>query len=107
MSAFASITEHERPASGLVMLGGARLDRSSQEHSGPAVIRVLLADGERLVRAGFRALLEAQPEITVVAEAANGYEAVALASESRPDVVLMDLRLPGLDGLEATRRILS
>jgi len=89
------------------LLGRARLDRSSQEHSSPAAIRVLLADGERLVRAGFRALLEAQRDLTVVAEAADGYEAVALASETRPDAVLMDIRLPGLDGLEATQRILS
>src|SRR3954470_23530097 len=107
MSAIASTTEHERPANGVVVLGRAGLDRSSQEHSSPAAIRVLLADAERLVRAGFRALLEAQGEITVVAEVADGYEAVALAGETRPDVVLTDIRLPGLDGLEATRRILS
>jgi DNA-binding NarL/FixJ family response regulator len=70
----------------------------------PAV-RVLLAAGERLVRAAVRELLEVEDDITVAEEAASGWEAVALASEIRPDVVLMSARLPGLDGLEATRRI--
>src|SRR4051812_38656100 len=69
------------------------------------MIRVLLADDQALVRAGFRALLDAQDDIDVVAEAADGDEAVALAIEHRPDVVLMDIRMPGTDGLAATRRI--
>jgi DNA-binding NarL/FixJ family response regulator len=69
------------------------------------VIRVLLADDQALVRAGFRALLDAQDDIEVVAEAANGDEAMSLALEHRPDVVLMDIRMPGTDGLTATRRI--
>jgi DNA-binding NarL/FixJ family response regulator len=69
------------------------------------VIRVVLADDQALVRAGFRALLDAQPDIEVVGEAADGDEAVRLAARERPDVVLMDIRMPGTDGLAATRRI--
>ncbi len=69
------------------------------------MIRVLLADDQALLRAGFRALLESAPDIEVVAEAANGGIAIALARQHRPDVVLMDLKMPDVDGLTAIRRI--
>jgi DNA-binding NarL/FixJ family response regulator len=72
-----------------------------------AMIRVVLADDQALVRAGFRSLLDAQADIEVVAEAGDGDEAVRLAQELTPDVVLMDIRMPGVDGLAATRRIAS
>jgi DNA-binding NarL/FixJ family response regulator len=71
------------------------------------VIDVLLADDQALVRAGFRALLDAQPDIQVVGEARDGAEAVSMAGELRPDVVLMDVRMPVLDGLSATQRIVA
>ncbi len=69
------------------------------------MIRVVLADDQVLVRAGFRALLDAQDDIEVVGEAGDGEQAVGLATELTPDVVLMDIRMPGTDGLAATRRI--
>jgi DNA-binding NarL/FixJ family response regulator len=70
-------------------------------------IRVLLADDERLVRAGFRMILKTEPDIDVVGEADDGLEVVEEARRLHPDVVLMDIRMPTLDGLEATRRLLA
>jgi DNA-binding NarL/FixJ family response regulator len=71
------------------------------------VIRILLADDQTLIRAGFRALLTAEPDMEVVAECGTGRDAVRLAARERPDVVLMDIRMPETDGLEATRKIMA
>jgi DNA-binding NarL/FixJ family response regulator len=71
------------------------------------VIRVALVDDQVMVRAGFRMILEAEADLTVVGEAGDGHEAVDLVAAARPDVVLMDVRMPRLDGIESTRRIMA
>lgn len=71
------------------------------------MIRILLADDQTLIRAGFRALLDAEPDMAVVGECGTGQDAVRLAAREHPDVVLMDIRMPNGDGLEATRQIMA
>ena len=70
-----------------------------------APVRIVIADDQQVVRQGFAALLDTQPDFTVVGTACDGAEAVRLSTEARPDVVLMDIRMPGVDGIAATRRL--
>src|SRR6476469_10377741 len=71
------------------------------------MIRVLIVDDQAMVRAGFRMIVEAEPDITVVGEASDGVEALDLCARSNPDVVLMDVRMPRMDGIEAAGRLLA
>ena len=89
----------------VVMLDRRARSRAGRDATESPVIRTLLAEGHGLVRAGLRVLLEDQADMTVADEAASGQEAVELALRTRPDVVVMDAALPGLDALEATREI--
>jgi DNA-binding NarL/FixJ family response regulator len=95
------------PSAGEVIAFHPRSTRRADEESSAAPTHVLLAAAEGLVRAGLRALLEHEPGIAVVAEAATGDRAVALAAERRPDVALVDVRMPGLEGVEVARRIVG
>ena len=95
-----------------ILCAAPSLVRASSSYARPVAgsatpIRVLIADDQRLVRAGLRVLLEQAPDIEVAGEAGDGAEAVALVERRRPDVVLMDIRMPGVDGLEGTRQVLA
>src|SRR6185436_2437058 len=78
-----------------------------ERQRGSMSIRILIADDQSLVRTGFRMILDAEPDLDVVGEAVDGREAVDKARAAKPDVILMDIRMPELDGIEATRRIIA
>jgi DNA-binding NarL/FixJ family response regulator len=88
-------------------MAGARDAAGVRIGRDPGVIRVLLVDDQAMVRAGFRMILEAEPDLTVVGEAGDGLEALEVVPRARPDVVLMDIRMPRMDGIEATARLLA
>jgi DNA-binding NarL/FixJ family response regulator len=84
-------------------------DSTSQDSQEPSkkIIKILLVDDHAIVRQGLRSYVELQPDMQVIAEGGNGFEAVSLTSSTQPDVILMDLLMPGLDGVEATRKIMQ
>jgi DNA-binding NarL/FixJ family response regulator len=88
-------------------MDGAGLELGPSPDNAEPALRVLLADDQALIRAGFRVLIESARDLAMAGEASNGVEAVSAAQTLRPDVVLMDIRMPVLDGLEATRRIVA
>ncbi|WAP52873.1 response regulator transcription factor [Arthrobacter sp. ATA002] len=88
-------------------MSGTQPAPSDSSDTGAGPIRVALVDDQQLVRGGFKMLINSQPDLTVVAEAGNGSEAVQALSAVRADVVLMDVRMPGMDGIEATARLLE
>jgi DNA-binding NarL/FixJ family response regulator len=102
-----TLTSLPHPARNRFAVLDGRAPASPAREAAPPAIAVLIAHGEALVRAGLRALLEQQRDIRVTGEAADGEHAVALAARHRPDLVLMDAQLPGVDCLHATRRILA
>ena len=92
---------------GTSSLGGWRIHAWLPTPGGVVVIRVVVVDDQALIRAGLRTMLEHETDLTIVGEAGNGAEAVDARRRARPDVVLMDVRMPEVDGIEATRRILA
>src|SRR5580704_8343382 len=88
-------------------LGGGRRAAMYADEAPTSEISVLIVDDERLIRAGFRAILESEPDLTVIGEAGDGLDAIDLARKRAPDVVLLDIRMPGMDGLTAARRIIA
>jgi NarL family two-component system response regulator LiaR len=84
-------------------------DSTSQDSQEPSkkIIKILLVDDHAIVRQGLRSYIELQPDMQVIAEGGNGFEAVSLTSSTQPDVILLDLLMPGLDGVEATRKIMQ
>src|SRR5690606_643450 len=94
-----------RPGGAAGAAGGGDHPRDAGDRGDQRVIRVLLVDDQPLIRGGFRALLDAEEDLEVVGEAADGAEGVRLARELVPDVALVDVQMPGLDGIETTRQI--